>query len=97
MKYEITTKQGTNYIVSADSVWLWIQLERDLGYTLSQAREKIVNGSLEVATYMVYLASKAAGHTELKLHQSWVENELESFQVVEDDPKATDSEASNEA
>ena len=45
MKYEITTKQGNNYIVSDDSAWLWIELERELGYTVSQAADKMSQGS----------------------------------------------------
>jgi hypothetical protein len=60
MKYEITTKQGNNYIVSDDSAWLWIELERELGYTVSQAADKMSQGSLDVITCMLYKAAKAA-------------------------------------
>ena len=44
MQYEIKTKQGTNYIVSDDSAWLWIEIERELGYTVTQAAEKMSQG-----------------------------------------------------
>jgi len=87
MKYEITKKQGDTYIVSDDSAWLWIRLERDLGHTLTQAQEKMGLGSLEVITYILYLASVDAGKTEYKTHQGWVENEFDTFDVVSDDPK----------
>ncbi len=52
MEYKITTKQGNNYIVSDENVWLWIQLERELGYTITQADEKINQGSLDVLTFL---------------------------------------------
>ena len=96
MKYEITTKQGNNYIVSDDSAWLWIILERDLGYTLTQAQEKMTTGSLDVITYMLYLAAVADEHTDYKTHQGWVQNEFDTFEVVEDDPKDIPAEASTD-
>jgi hypothetical protein len=58
MKYNVTTKQGNNYIVSDDSAWLWIELERELGYTVSQAADKMSQGSLDVITCMLYKAAK---------------------------------------
>jgi hypothetical protein len=96
MKYEITTQQGTNYIVSDDSAWLWIQLERDLSYTFTQAQQKVSEGSLEVITYVLYKASVMAGHTDLKMHQTWVETVFDTFDVVTEDPKAISPEASSE-
>ena len=87
MKYKITTQQGNNYIVSDDPAWLWILLERDLGYTLTQAQEKMGEGSLNVITYVLYLAAVADEHTDYKTHQGWVQNEFETFEVVQDDPK----------
>jgi hypothetical protein len=96
MKYEIKTQQGNNYIVSDDSAWLWIQLERDLGYTFTQAQEKVGTGSLEVITYVLYKASVMAGHTDLKMHQTWVETIFDTFDVVTEDPKAISPEASSE-
>ena len=39
MQYNVTTKQGNNYIVSDESAWLWIEIERELGYTVSQAAD----------------------------------------------------------
>lgn len=87
MQYTITTKQGNNYIVSDDSTWLWIEIERDLGYTVTQAAEKMGQGSLDVITCMLYKASKAAGHTKMPNQQAWVTNEFEGFEVVEESPK----------
>jgi hypothetical protein len=87
MKYKVTTQQGNNYIVSDDAAWLWILLERDLGYTLTQAQEKMGEGSLNVITYVLYLAAVADEHTDYKTHQGWVQNEFETFEVVQDDPK----------
>ena len=96
MKYNITTKQGNNYIVSDDSAWLWIRLERDLGYTLTQAQEKMSQGSLEVLTYIFYLAAVGDEQTEYKTHEGWVKNEFDTFDVVSDDPKDTPMEASKD-
>jgi hypothetical protein len=87
MQYNITTKQGNNYIVSDESTWLWIEIERDLGYTVTQAAEKMSEGSLDVITCMLYKAAKAAGHTKLPNQQAWVVNEFDGFEVVEENPK----------
>jgi hypothetical protein len=89
MKYEITTQQGKNYIVSDDSAWLWIELERELGFTVTQAAEKMSQGSLDVITCMLFKAAKQGGHTELKTQKSWVEHEFDSFEVLDEDPKAS--------
>jgi len=97
MKYEVTTKQGNNYIVSDDSAWLWVEVERELGYTVSQAAEKMSQGSLDVITCMLYKAAKAQGHTKLPSQQAWVINEFETFDVVsEPDPKENLQTASSE-
>jgi predicted RNase H-like nuclease len=87
MEYNITTKQGNNYIVSDESAWLWVEIERELGYTVSQAAEKMSQGSLDVITCMLYKAAKAASKTMLPSQQAWVINEFETFEVVEDSPK----------
>jgi hypothetical protein len=87
MQYEITTKQGANYIVSDESAWLWIEIERELGYTVSQAADKMANGSLDVITCMLYKAAKAMGKTQMPNQQAWVTNEFETFEVVEESPK----------
>jgi len=87
MKYEITTKQGNKYIVSADSTWLWIEIERELGYTITEAEDKLRAGSLDVLTCMLYKAAKAQGETKLPSQQAWVSNEFEGFEVVEEIPK----------
>ena len=87
MKYNVTTKQGNNYIVSDESTWLWVEIERELGYTVSQAADKMSQGSLDVITCMLFKAAKAAGNTKLPNQQAYVINEFETFEVVEDSPK----------
>lgn len=87
MKYEITTKQDKKYTVSDENAWLWVEIERELGYTVSQAAEKMSQGSLDVITCMLFKAAKAQNHTQMPNQQAWVINEFETFEVVEDDPK----------
>lgn len=96
MKYEITTQQGTNYIVSDDSAWLWIELERETGLTMQQAGAKMAEGSLDIITALLYKAALMEKKTELKTHKAWVQHEFESFDVVSEDPKAMKAEASKE-
>jgi ppGpp synthetase/RelA/SpoT-type nucleotidyltranferase len=94
MKYKVTTKQGNNYIVSDDSAWLWITLERELGYTIQQAAAKMAEGSLDVITWIIHKAALDSKQTELKTQKTWVEHEFETFELVEEeDPKATPAEA----
>jgi hypothetical protein len=87
MQYNITTKQGNNYIVSDDSAWLWIEIERELGYTVTQAAEKMSLGSLDVITCMLYKAARAMGKTQMPNQQAFVTNEFDSFEVIEESPK----------
>ena len=87
MEYQVTTKQGNNYIVSDDSAWLWVEIERELGYTVIQAAEKMSQGSLDVITCMLYKAAKTGGHTKLPSQQAWVVNEFDTFEEVEESPK----------
>ena len=87
MQYNVTTKQGNNYIVSDENAWLWVEIEREIGYTVSQAAEKMSQGSLDVITCMLYKAAKAQGKTQLPNQQAWVTNEFETFEVVEESPK----------
>jgi hypothetical protein len=87
MKYEITTQQGNKYEVNDDNAWLWVEIERELGFTISQAAEKMSQGSLDVITCMLFKAAKAQGKTQLPNQQAWVTNEFESFEVIEESPK----------
>jgi hypothetical protein len=96
MKYEVTTQQGNNYIVSDDSAWLWIELERETGLTMQQAHAKMAEGSLDVITSLLFKASVMEKKTEIKTHKAWVLHEFETFDVVSEDPKATGAEASSE-
>jgi hypothetical protein len=95
MKYQITTQQGANYIVSDDSAWLWIELERETGLTMQQAGAKMAEGSLDIITALLFKAAVIEKKTELKTHKAWVLHEFETFDVVSEDPKATDAEASS--
>jgi hypothetical protein len=96
MKYEVTTQQGNKYTVSDDSAWLWIELERDTGLTMQQAGAKMAEGSLDVITTLLFKAAVMEKKTELKTHKAWVLHEFETFDVVSEDPKAMDAEASGE-
>jgi hypothetical protein len=95
MKYEITTQQGNKYIVSDDSAWLWIELERETGLTMQQAGAKMAEGSLDVITSLLFKAAVIEKKTELKTHKAWVLHEFETFDVVSEDPKATGAKASS--
>ena len=96
MKYEVTTQQGNKYTVSDDSAWLWIELERDTGLTMQQAGAKMAEGSLDVITTLLFKAAVMEKKTELKTHKAWVLHEFDTFDVVSEDPKAMDAEASGE-
>lgn len=95
MKYEITTQQGNKYIVSDDSAWLWIELERETGLTMQQAGAKMAEGSLDIITALLFKAAVMEKKTEIKSHKAWVLNEFETFDVMSEDPKAIDAEASS--
>lgn len=96
MKYQITTQQGNKYIVSDDSAWLWIELERETGLTMQQAGAKMAEGSLDIITSLLFKAAVIEKKTELKTHKAWVQHEFETFDVLSEDPKATGAEASSE-
>jgi len=87
MKYEITTQQGNKYEVHDDNAWLWIEIERELGYTVRRVAQKIDEGSLDVITCMMFKAAKAQGKTQMPNQQAWVTNEFDSFEVIEENPK----------
>ena len=95
MKFEVTTQQGSKYEVNDDSAWLWIELERETGLTMQQAYAKMAEGSLDVITSLIYKAAVMDKKTELKTHKAWVLHEFDTFDIVSEDPKATDAEASS--
>jgi hypothetical protein len=88
MKYEIKTQQGTNYIVSDEDIEIWIELEEILGLTYNEAAAKMAKGSMTVISEMLFIASRLAGHTELKTSKVWRKTEYDGVEVLEDDPKA---------
>jgi hypothetical protein len=40
MEYKVITQQGNNYIVSDDNAWLWVEIERELGYTVVKRQKR---------------------------------------------------------
>lgn len=73
--------------VDIDRAIVWVKLEKDLNLTVNQAQDKMAEGSTHVITYLIWLAA------DVKLpYLEWCET-LESFEIIEDDPKATDPEA----
>lgn len=88
MKWQVTTKQGTNYIVSDDAAIIWLDLERDLGYTLPEAIDKAAAGSLNVITYIAWKAMVLAGHSKCMTQDGFVTGEFDTIEPVPDsDPK----------
>ena len=81
IKYEINK---TEYTVNLDQAWVWVRLEDELGLTISQAQDKMADGSTKVITYAIWLASESETP-----YKDWIKN-LETFEVVEDAPKDTE-------
>jgi hypothetical protein len=88
MRYEITTKQGTKYIVSDEDIEIWIDLEEILGITYNEAASLMQKGSMKTISEMLFIASKLGGHTELKTSKAWRATEYETVEVLDEDPKA---------
>jgi hypothetical protein len=78
---------NTETTVNLDQAWIWVRLEDELGLTVSQAQDKIADGSTKVITYALWLASETA-----KDYKDWVKT-LANFEVLDDFPKAIDKEA----
>jgi hypothetical protein len=79
--------EKTELTVDLDQTWVWVRLEDDLGLTVSQAQDKIADGSTKVISYALWLASESP-----KDYKDWVKG-LKDFEVIQDYPKATDEEA----
>jgi len=77
----------TEYTANLDQAWVWVRLEDDLGLTITEAQNKMADGSTKIITYAIWLASEIPTP-----YDSWIKN-LEGFEVVDDDPKATELEA----
>ena len=90
MKYEVTTKQGKNFIVDDNEISLWLEFEDAFDITYSEAQEKLSRNSWNVITKLLFTAARLGGHTELKTYKKWAEVEFETFDIVGDekDPKA---------
>lgn len=89
MQYEVTTKQGKNFIVDDNEVTLWLNFEEAFDITFQEAQEKLSRGSISVITKLLFTAAKLGGHTELKTYSKWAEVEFDKFDLVsEDNPKA---------
>lgn len=89
MQYEVTTKQGTNFIVDDGEVSFWLEFEEAFEETFHEAQELISKGSITIMTKVLFTGAKLGNHTELKTWKKWVEVEFERFDVVgEPNPKA---------
>ena len=77
----------TEYTANLDQAWVWVRLEDDLGLTVTEAQDKMGNGSTKIITYAIWLASE----TETP-YKDWIKG-LETFEVADEDPKDTQSEA----
>lgn len=85
MKVKLTNNK-TEYTVNLDQTWVWVRLEDDLGLTVTEAQDKMGKGSTKIITYAIWLASDSDTP-----YKEWVKK-LETFEVVEDDPKDLQSE-----
>ena len=83
MKVKVTTTT-TEYETSIDAAWVWVQLEEDLGLTLTEAQDKMANGSTKIITYAIWIASKSDTP-----YKEWIST-LVNFDVLDndEDPKA---------
>jgi hypothetical protein len=86
MKVKLNNNQ-TELTVNLDQAWIWVRLEDELGLTVSEAQDKIADGSTKVITYALWLASESP-----KDYKDWVKL-LKDFEVIEDYPKVIDPEA----
>jgi len=77
----------TEYKANIDKAWVWVKLEDDLGLTITEAQDKMANGSTKIITYAIWLASEIP-----TAYDDWIKN-LESFEVADDDPKDIPAEA----
>lgn len=85
MKVKLNNNE-TELTVNLDQAWIWVRLEDELGLTVSEAQDKITDGSTKVITYALWLASESP-----KDYKDWVKL-LKDFEVIEDYPKAIDPE-----
>ena len=74
----------TEYTASLDQAWVWVRLEDDLGLTINQAQEKMAEGSTKIITYAIWLASEVETP-----YKEWIKK-LDTFEVVEENPKDTE-------
>lgn len=81
------TNNKTEYTADLDQAWVWVRLEDDLGLTVTEAQDKMGKGSTKIITYAIWLASESETP-----YKDWVKK-LETFEVADDDPKDTQSEA----
>lgn len=94
MQYNVTTKQGNNFIVDDQDIPLWLDIERKSGKTYSEFEALRLRGSLEANAWIMFCGAIRGGHTELKTLDMWIQHEFEDFELVDDDPKAETETAS---
>lgn len=83
MKIKYISKK-TEYTVNLDQAWVWVRLEDELGLTINQAQDKMGDGSTKIITYAIWLASEVETP-----YKDWIKS-LDTFEVVEDNPKDTE-------
>lgn len=94
MDFTVKTKKGTEYRVSVDDVAIWVQLERDLGMTFGEAIAAAERQSLNVLTYIMWQASVRAGKCDYKTQDGFIEYELDSFVMHDDEAPKEDLDGS---
>jgi hypothetical protein len=81
MLIQVHTTEST-YQVNLDQVWVWVRLERELGVNITQAQEKMAEGSTHIITYAIWLASDVQ-----TAYDQWLKD-LQEFEVLDESPKA---------
>lgn len=77
----------TEYTANLDQAWVWVKLEDDLGLTVTEAQDKMGNGSTKIITYAIWVASEVETP-----YKDWLKG-LDTFEVADEDPKDIKSEA----
>ena len=78
MLVKVKTKT-TEYNVDIDVAWVWVRVEQETGLTLTEAQEKMANGSTLIITKAIWVASESD-----QSFQDWVKT-LVDFEVIDDD------------
>ncbi|NCX55767.1 MAG: hypothetical protein EBW87_01000 [Burkholderiaceae bacterium] len=72
----------TEYKTDIDKAWVWVKLEELTGLTLTDAQNKMADGSTKIITTAIWIATDTD-----EPFDSWVKSLIE-FEVIDNDPKA---------